>query len=355
MIRAQPGGRTLAAVLERSDYWRRSPASAGGPSGHKEWHYFCALGEDIDLIANLSLSDRRSLQAGAPSVIEDACVILLARTADGRWHGDAEACDPTTVLVQAGRVNARFGASRVVLRDGVYRLDSCVRAHQVTASLELRPTARPALTRTVPLGLHEAMHWLVVPRLDASGEVRVGNAVFRLQGAPAYHDHNWGRFAWGGDFAWEWGVALSGRSDGWSLIYYRITDRARHKSLSQGVLLWHGDRHCRTFRDGDVSIHSSDLVVLGRCLRVPRIMSLAIPGTVADIPRRLEVAARGGNDRIEIVLDLEDGAQIGLPDESGDRMTLISECRGRLRASGRIRGAPVHVDAPLLIEFNRAA
>ena len=348
-------GHDVARLLERSDFWRRSPASAGGATGHKEWNYFCVLADDVDLIVNMSIMDRPPVPGGARGRIEEAQVAVLARTRDGRWHGDVETCDPESVALQAGRIDARLGRSALSFAEGAYRVHAQAGTRPVAAKLVLRPTARPALTRSVPLGARHAMHWLVVPRLEATGQVLVGDALYRLRSSPAYHDHNWGSFSWGADFAWEWGIALAGRTIPWNLVYYRITDRGRHQSLSQGVLLWRDDCHCRTFRDGEVRVRGVGLLRVGRSLRVPRIMSLAIPGTAADLPRRLEIEARSGTDGLDIAIDLDDCAQIGLPNDTDEGMTSISECRGRVSVFGWVRGEAVRFDGPSVVEFNRAA
>jgi hypothetical protein len=357
MIGARAEGPLVERLLARSDFWRRSPASAGGPPGHKEWSYFCALGGEVDVIVNLSLTDRSPLAAGAPGRFEEARVTLLARTHDGRWHGDVDACDPGAVQVRAGSIDAQFGRCLLSFAGGAYHLDAQVgsQSRPVSVGLVLRQIARPAMARSVPLGPNAPMHWLVVPRLEATGEVRVGEDRYALRSAPAYHDHNWGSFPWGGDFAWEWAVALGGQTTPWSLVCYRITDRGRHRCISQGVLLWRDDRHCRTFRDSDLHVRGTGLLRVGRSLRVPRVMSLAIPGTAADIPHRLDVRASSGNDALEIELNLEDCAQIGLANDCDDGMTLISECRGRVKVSGCVRGEPVRFDGPSVVEFNRVA
>ena len=48
--------------LRMTDGWRRSPASAGGPVGHKEWMHFCVFaatdaGVPVDALLNFSLTD----------------------------------------------------------------------------------------------------------------------------------------------------------------------------------------------------------------------------------------------------------------------------------------------------------
>jgi hypothetical protein len=53
----------LSNRIERLDFFRRSPATFGGRTGHKEWHHFCVLGPEVDFLANFSMSD--DVRAGA--------------------------------------------------------------------------------------------------------------------------------------------------------------------------------------------------------------------------------------------------------------------------------------------------
>ena len=355
MTAAQASSLDVSGVVERSDFWRRSPASVGGPAGHKEWSYFCVLGDDVQLVTAFSIMDRSPRADGSTGCVEEARVTILARGSDRQWNGDIELSDPAGVAIQAGRVDARFGRNELRFSGGAYRIRAEV-GPSLGASLVLRPTARPALTRSVPLGATDPMQWFVVPRLEASGEVRIGNRVHTVAGSPADHDHNWGRFTWGGDFAWEWGIALAPPGLPWSLVYYRITDRGRHQVGSQGLLLWRADRHQRTFRDGELAIRSHGLHRRGIAVRLPRIMRLAVPGCASDIPQRLEVSARSGEDVIEVTFEVEDCAQICLPQDADDYgITAISECPARALVTGRLNGAGVRFECRAVLEFNRAA
>jgi hypothetical protein len=344
----------LGRVVERSDYWRRSPASVGGSAGHKEWSYFCVLGDQVHLVAAFSIMDRVP-SCGGRGGVEVARVAMLARSDDGRWNGDVELCDPRSVKIDAGRVHARFGRSKMAFEGGTYQLRMAFENTPLAARLALQPIARPAVTRSVPLGPTDPMQWFVVPRLSATGEVAIGSRVHQLRGCPAYHDHNWGRFAWGDDFAWEWGIALASGAQAWSLIYYRITDRARHTVVSQGLLLWRDDRHRKTFRDGDLAMRSRGVLRTAGCLRLPRIMHLAVPGSANDIPTSLDVAARNGADGIDVHFAMQDCAQIGLPHDTDDGITIITECAARVSAAGRVDGSAVQLDCRAVMEFNRGA
>jgi hypothetical protein len=350
-----PASQAVRSILERSDYWRRSPATAGGSAGHKEWSYFCVFGESVTLIANFSIMDHPSLTGRDSGRIEDARVAVLAREVSGRWHGGIDQYAPESVSVPAGKIAATFGQSSLAFDEGVYRLRLRT-GTDLEADLSLKPQARPAVTRSVPLGMMEPMRWLVVPRLTASGDVRLCGRHHHISGCPAYHDHNWGRFAWGGDFAWEWGIALtSASSTPWSLIYYRITDRGRHQAISQGLLLWRHAYHSRTFQDREIQVRSLGLLRPTRPLRVPGIAALAIPGTAADIPQAVTVQANSENEEFEVTFELDNCAQIAVPNDSDGGFTAIWEVHGRARATGTIRGEKIEFNSPAVVEFNRAA
>ena len=176
---APTAGWDVSRAIERTDFWRRSPASAGGGTGHKEWHYFSVLADDLDLIVNLSIMDRRPTDPRGSAIPEEARVVILVRDPDGRWDGDVETCDRSAVTLHAGRIDARFGGSRVSFSDGAYRLDVRLGAAGLSASLALSPASRPAIARSVPLGGQEPMQWMVLP----TGMLRNGSALPALIGA----------------------------------------------------------------------------------------------------------------------------------------------------------------------------
>jgi hypothetical protein len=255
----------------------------------------------------------------------------------------------------AGQIGAAFGASSLAFSGDEYKLRLTMQAPRIDATLTLRPVARPALTRSVPLGDSDPMQWFVLPCLEATGDVRIDGRRYRLDRSPAYHDHNWGRFSWGGDFAWEWAIALSAGPTAWSLIYYRITDRGRHNIVSQGLLIWGGGRHLRTFHDREIRARSTGLMRTSGCLRLPPIMRLAAAGSAADIPTRLAVSAAGSGDELDVTFELSDCAQICIPDDADEGITVISECHATATVSGRVQGCPVRFAGRSVVEFNRGS
>lgn len=344
---------SLSTLLLHSDYWRRSPASAGGAAGHKEWTHFCVFAPQVDLLLNWSLMDD---PAAGDCGVEVPRLAMLARGPDGGWEGDVDTFSRDAVALRGGGIDVAMGESRLRFRDGVYQIEAALAERPVEAHLELRPVANPAQTASVPLGPGASMKWLVVPRLLASGGVRVGPHRHVFRDAPAYHDHDWGPFRWGGDFSWEWGVALpEDPSVPWSLLFMRISDRGRLCARSQSLLLWRGAHHWRTLHGRELEVHGHGTLRAGRALRVPRVMGLVAPGEAADAPNVLEVHAAGGRDTLEARFVLEDLAQIAVPNDTpASGTTLFSEARAHAQVEGSIRGERIGFEARAVVELNRA-
>src|SRR4029078_10303778 len=126
---------------------------------------------------------------------------------------------------------------------------------------------------------------MVLPRLVACGEIRVRGKSFQLDRAAAYHDHNWGHFSWGRDFAWEWGYALpEDLRAPWTVVYVRLSDRGRVRTYKQAVFLWRRTSVARVFRDTEVDVTLAGLLRPASVFKLPRIMNVLSPGTAVDVP-----------------------------------------------------------------------
>jgi hypothetical protein len=338
--------------FERTDYWRRSPAAQGGRPGHKEWTYFCVFGHNLEVLVNFSLMDR----LGERTRALDVARIALLVCEDGRWDGDVEEFRADDVVARSGSVAARFGRNVLGFSEGAYHLDVDLPRRNLRVALQARPSVAPAIASSVRLSAQGAMRWLVVPRLVASGVVQIGNRRHALGASLAYHDRNWGYFDWGGDFAWEWAAVLP--EDGevpWSLVYMRITDRARNRALSQSVIVWRNERPWKTFHGRDVEVGEHGLRWQAQVLRVPRVMHLAAPGSAADAPASVSLRALSGRDVLEAELTFGNMAQIGIPNDRASGVTLLSETSGRAHVVGRLRGEPVDYQGRVLAERNHGA
>jgi hypothetical protein len=196
------------------------------------------------------------------------------------------------------------------------------------------------------------INWMMLPRLRASGVVRAFGRVHMLVDAPAYHDHNWGSFGWGRNFAWEWGYALpTDQTNPYSLVFVRLTDRGHRRTLMQGIFLWKGERKERVFRDREVTVLHEGLLRPERIFKIPRIMGLVSPGNATDVPGKLVVSGKSRQDWLRLEFTSEHVAQVVIPNDTDAGVTTINEVSGDSFVEGEVRGIKIHARGRSMCEF----
>jgi hypothetical protein len=170
--------------------------------------------------------------------------------------------------------------------------------------------------------------------VDVSGEY------FRIEGAPAYHDHNWGRFRWGGSYAWQWGVALPEDDSGYGLVFDRVVNTSSRQIIVQGTMLIQGGSHLRTFIDPEVSC-AWDEPRSRSTYRIPSITRIASPGDGIEVPTVCRVSSQRKRDRVDLGLWPRDAMEIGIPsDIDSEPPMILSEAFGDGQVQGSISGIP---------------
>ncbi|MGE5185788.1 MAG: hypothetical protein ACM31C_27195 [Acidobacteriota bacterium] len=313
--------RTIATSLARNDYLRRT-------RGQREWLHFCVAAPGVDLAVNLSLVH------DARTASERVRLTMLAR-AGGRWEGDVDDLAPEQLHLRGGDVFAAWPGGRIELRDGRFAIVARLARRPLAVALTIAPRTLPSLATNARIGAG-TIGWLVVPRAIAAGTIEVAGDVRSVTAAPAYHDHNWGRFEHR-DVAWQWGHAQDGDA---SAVLARLTDPGETTTYSQVLMLWHGLHPSRVFRGDELSLEREGLLRAPRVFVVPRVAT-AIARAASDVPRRLHLRARGDGDEVHGVFEAEDVARIVVPDDHGLGATAIHEVVGTLALTGHVRGAPV--------------
>ncbi len=337
---------TLTRLIDRIDYFRRPPARVGGRGVFKEWMHFCVYSDSLDLLVNFSdVDDPRRGMAGSVGRMT-----VLART--DRWFGGVEEVPAEALRIEGGKVAASFGASSVRFEGGRYHLRVALAEHDIAAELTLRPITTPAPIHNVSVGDGPPIHWVVIPRLLTTGTVTLQGKVHHLEDAPAYHDHNWGHFGWGRDFAWEWGFGLpTAPSHPWSFVFARLSNRGRTRTRMQTLFLWRGAHAACAFRDAQIHVRHHGLLRPGHLHRVPPVMALLSPGGACDVPARMEIDARNHTDSVHVEFTPRDVAQVIIPNDDDLGVTIINEVAGEFALDASIRGEPVQIRCPTIFEF----
>ena len=373
MIDARPTTSVAARALAAQGYLRRSPFSQGGDGKHKEWLHFVIYTEGLELLVNFSLVD--DCRPGATPGAEHARLVVLVRSANPRgtdtaplgthpehtareWDGAIERFEADDWSVRSGGLSMTFGQNHVELVEDRLFLHIALRDRPIALDLALRPETIAAPCHNIRFETDQRpINWMFCPRLAANGTASIGGVRHVIRDGLAYHDHNWGHFEWGRDFAWEWGFAFpDDRRVPWSVVYVRLTDRGRTRTYKQGLFLWRGERVMRAFRCPDLQVASAGALRTARPFKLPGIMNVLAPGSAVDVPAALECTADDTRDRVALTFRSHDVAQVCIPNDTDDTgITIINEVSGRVTLRGTVCGEDVALTGPAMFEFIRGA
>jgi hypothetical protein len=341
----------VGAIATGDAFHAPTDASGPSPSAWKEWHHFCVCGEGVDVIVNFSLCEDTRPAAGPDSYVPRVITLVHDRV-EGRWHGAIDQIPQRDASWYPGQVNLGFGHNTVLLsRDG-FHLSLALRDQPVTAQMTLKPTARPLAVRNEVAVAEGKLGWFVCPRLEATGRVVAGDKVHNFRDALAYHDHNWGRWLWGHDFAWTWGYVLpDDRTVPWSLVFDRTTDRGRGQVLELTLAVWRQERLASLITREDVDVRFIGLMRPTAVKKFPPIAHVFAPNLTGDVPGRLEVTARSACEEINLCFEPESLCQIVIPNETDLGVTTINEVSGRASVAGTIRGEALAWEGRGVFEF----
>lgn len=356
MTRGPAQALAIREMITQTDYFRGLPRRPRERAGYKEWQHFIIHGPELELLINFSYAAPTG-RADAPPRDAPGVVRLIVLARRGGWRGAVERYEERAhgVELRGGQLTARLGPSEMSFDGRGYRLRVDSSRLGLAAEFSLEPLTTPALSSSVPLAPRRHLSWLIVPRLAATGTVSIDGERILLTRVPAYHDHNWGQFFWGEDFAWEWGSCLPSRAScPWSAVFARMSNRARTRVSSQGLFVWRDAAHSRFFRDRDLRVTLSGKAPPGEVLKLPSLMATLFPGTASDVPRALRVEARADKDAVTLEFETRAVSQILIPDErDSETLTLLNEASGVTRLTGTIQGERVELEGHGVFEFIR--
>ena len=176
--------------------------------------------------------------------------------------------------------------------------------------------------------------WRAVPRMAVEGSIDIDGVRRVLEGAVAYHDHNWGRWHWGDDAGWTW-AALTG-SDGTSIVLSHTTDRA-HRTGSPTVHVVSRSM-MRRFSGASVLL-IREARFGGQLTRLPGAMAALHAGRMAPhLPGVVRIEADDGVDSVKAEFRPIHGLQLIAGDPVVPGYGFIHELAGTFTFESRLDG-----------------
>lgn len=324
------------AMIADADGWRASAPAAH----HREWQHFVLSAPGWLLAFNLCVEPDGTGR-----------IITLHDAGSGGWRGHVATCAAPRLVPT--RIDGDFGCAGMRFRTDRYELWQHGEGVRFEASLT--PASTPSLSHHIAFGHGALVSWCLVPRLFASGWLDLGGQRVHFDRVAAYHDHNWGSVGWGGDFSWDWGVAIPDDPDSsWTVVFTRMMDRARHRTTATSLFLLEDGDHVRYLRNEQVRFEADGVFSPPAAVRVPPAAALLAPDRDRDVPRRLAFTGARGDDHISGEVEPTSRAQILIPADSDIcRVIRMNECAARARITGRHAGRSVGFEGRALLETVR--
>jgi hypothetical protein len=278
--------------------------------------------------------------------------VVLVHSPEWGWQSHVEITGYSGANLWESGIALRDIALAIDRQRGTIHASSLGSANRFHAHLQAEAASQQvAFEQEMPLG-PGWISWSFVSNLHLSGEWKIGEYRTLLENAPAYHDHNWGRWHWGDDFGWEWGCFLKGMSPGQnlSMVFARTTDRA-HRSRGKPFLVAEANSKRRCFLPENVEVAfvgSFDSPLH----RVPGAMA-ALHQEMAQpcLPGGVSIQAWQGADRLAISFVARGAAQFIASDPSERGYSFIHEMVGEYRVSGELRGAHLKDHGAAVFEY----
>ena len=297
---------------------------------YKDWLHLNVLDHASGCVGLVNVS----LHGAPDDPASRAVGVALINSPDG-WIGNAEV---------AGIGDAALGPASIALERVAIAVDSA--RGEIAASADLPDDALTveltASTAAAPVFAEQRLplgsgwiSWLGIPRVMPHGTARVGKRLLDLEGASAYHDHNWGRWHWGDDFGWEWGCFLPPHPAP-AFVLSRVTDRSHRRVEGPLVVVAYASNRRRWFVGETVQLdYSGTLAAAPR--RVPGAMAALHQDRAAPrVPARLEVRADDGIDRVELDFAARACAQLIAADPAERGYGFIHELVGEFAFACRL-------------------
>lgn len=251
-------------------------------------------------------------------------LLVTHRRPDGTHRGYLETFTPSDIELDTLSARVTMGAGGVEFVDGRWLLSGQARTESdeaLTFQLEVVPEPHRWFP-PVELESQGFVSGYVVPALRASGsgKICVAERCRVIEGAAAYHDHNWG--VWRG-VSWEWGIAQGSEVD---LLYGGVSGGAASQGGSAPFFLAVADRMgvAQVLRFDQVGYSGSRSVT-------------ALPGVYS--PDSMTILAARGIDTLRVAVSV--ASANATPVEAAGLRRALLQLRGRFTVTGRVAGQVV--------------
>lgn len=323
-------------VLYRIEELRIPIDDPFSPEDWKDWYHFILFNpaSDVRLLFNLCFS-------GRPGQGEITVSVLLSIPSDSPADSAYLSYGYCNSLPWSG-----IDLSKYPLKLNMPGLDFLISGKQVSItsfhansgisiSLKGHGLATPVpVDESFPFGTG-FIGWGLIPGMAMEGTIGLADARYTVDRAwYCYHDHNYGRFRWGGDIGWIWWVANAVDPEGHHFTYvFHRGNNSDFSVVSVPYLFIYADHTLiKIFKGPGLKLD----IEMGKKPGLPVIL----PGTMASIfsdrhivlPELIRLSGRDESDSVFLEMRVCSCTEFILPDNEKKQYTFLKELQGPAHA-----------------------
>lgn len=312
---------------------------------YKDWLHLNIFDHNSGIVGLINTS----LHGSPLNMRSRAIGTALVHFPDVGWIGNMEIC---------GINEANLALSSIGLPKTAFATNPSTNMVYVAANLpdDLFSLEAVAFAITPPIEVNQRipfgpgwMSWHSVPILRVDGTLTFGALELDLHDASAYHDHNWGRWHWGNDLGWEWGVFIS-PGQGPTFILTRITDR-EHIQHTISRLVYQEGWYRKTFFESSIQVDFHGQLET-RLRRIPGPLAALHQDRIhPSLPAMVQISADDGENHVYIEFKSRAAAQVIAGDPIKRGYGFIQEIAGMFSAYGQVDETEIASSGLAVMEY----
>ena len=225
--------------------------------------------------------------------------------------------------------------------------------------LQLSRTSRPCTSQCAPFAGDHHLRWQSETGVRAAGRWRLTEDFVEIQ-AIGYHERVRGRWGWPELDEWVFGFANDLQADGaeppaYAGVFTFIKPVGLGRTTTASFMLWSKGRLRRHFPRRNVTFAVRGILDRDSVTNTPPLAGLFGVGPMSQVPKRLVISARQGDDWAILDFESESAARIVIPSETSLAPFSVHEVVGPCILAGQLGTERFEIHTRGIVEFSGGA
>jgi hypothetical protein len=315
-----------------ADYLRPPTIYDNQINAYKEWQHFNVFDKKTNLFLLLNFAI-----IGNPYDLKHGIVarIAVVKSPENKIFCAVEPESIDSLKISYLNPGVKFKGVSTIFKEKTYEVRVNMDIIPLVADLHFQISSQPLTSHTKPFG-SGFLGWTVFPRMIVDGCVAIEGKEYHITNSYGYHDHDWGRYYWGEDIGWEWGIFAEDNKYGYTLLFDRRTDRIKGNIFEEILMVYRGKTLIASFSEKNLQVKFMGNFQ-GKKITIPGLMRLIHQESSSYVPEKVIMTGIiSKREKITIYFKPEIVIQIIVPNHSGYGQSQLNQMLGNIEIRNSI-------------------